>query len=148
MRRKDVLIGKFPGLAQSRFQITSPPNHQYNCIAWAAEDPENLWLPDAYSDPTFTWPDEALREDTTRGWTSVFVALGYQPCDDGSLEPGFQKVAIYATEFGPEHVARQLPSGLWTSKLGSIEDIEHELEGLVGDRYGSVTVFLRRPIER
>ena len=74
------------------------------------------------------------------------MALGYHACPGGALEPGFDKVAIYALNDGnPKHVARQLSSGLWTSKLGTMEDIEHDLDGLVGERYGSVVAFLRRP---
>lgn len=45
----------------------------------------------------------------------------------------------------PTHAARQLENGKWTSKLGQLEDIEHELDGLVGDKYGIVVTILRRP---
>ena len=41
----------------------------------------------------------------------------------------------------------QLPNGVWTSKLGKLEDIEHQrLEGLTGGgfAYGSVRMFLRK----
>lgn len=51
------------------------------------------------------------------------------------------------------HVARQLPDGRWTSKLGPDEDIEHnDLHALEGDVgvyplcYGVVIRFMRRPI--
>jgi regulator of protease activity HflC (stomatin/prohibitin superfamily) len=44
----------------------------------------------------------------------------------------------------PVHAARQLPSGMWTSKLGALEDIEHQLEGLAGDRYGKIGQILKR----
>jgi hypothetical protein len=40
-----------------------------------------------------------------------------------------------------------LPSAFcykWTSKLGWLEDIEHELDGLIGDRYGVVGQILKR----
>jgi hypothetical protein len=38
-----------------------------------------------------------------------------------------------------------LPSGLWTSKMGSGEDIEHEtLQVLEGKSYGHPAAFLRR----
>lgn len=38
-------------------------------------------------------------------------------------------------------------SGTWTSKLGPQEDIEHhELDGLVGDKYGTVAVIMRKPL--
>jgi hypothetical protein len=147
VRRRSVLYQRFPELRRTHFRITSPPNHNYNCIAWAVGDPENCWIPDEeFPEGVFRWPEGAPRENTVQGWTAAFMALGYHACPDGALEPGFDKVAIYALNDGaPKHVARQLPSGLWTSKLGTMEDIEHDLEGLVGERYGSVVAFLRRP---
>jgi hypothetical protein len=45
----------------------------------------------------------------------------------------------------PTHAARLLPSGLWTSKLGEWEDIEHDLLALEGDVYGTVALLLKRP---
>jgi hypothetical protein len=33
---------------------------------------------------------------------------------------------------------------MWTSKLGRIEDIEHELNGLEGQEYGTVKQFMKR----
>ena len=40
--------------------------------------------------------------------------------------------------------AGRLPSGKWTSKLGSLEDIEHELRDLEGRHYGRVQLILKR----
>jgi hypothetical protein len=57
-----------------------------------------------------------------------------------------EKVALYATDEGPAHAARQLSNGRWTSKLGRDEDIEHELEGLAGSHYGAVVQFLQRQV--
>jgi hypothetical protein len=71
--------------------------------------------------------------------------VGYAPCADGSLEPGYEKAALYATDEGPTHAARQLSNGRWTSKLGPDDDIEHTLEGLVSPVYGTVVQFHRRP---
>jgi len=70
-----------------------------------------------------------------------------QPCESGDLEQGFEKLVIYAgTGMVPTHMARQLSSGTWTSKLGRDVDIEHdtplEVEGAL---YGSVVKFLKRP---
>jgi hypothetical protein len=63
------------------------------------------------------------------------------------MELGFEKLAIFADENSePTHVARQLPSGAWSSKLGAGEDIEHSsLTALEGSVYGRVVQFLRRP---
>lgn len=72
----------------------------------------------------------------------------YKVCDDGQPEPGVEKLAIYVDDNDvPQHVARQLPDGNWTSKLGKGEDIQHNsLDSLEGDLYGKVAIFMmRRP---
>ena len=79
-------------------------------------------------------------------YIAAFGTLGYERCADGALEEGFEKVAIYESRSGyVVHVARQLPTGRWTSKLGGLEDIEHaspvELEGR---EYGFVVQYMRR----
>jgi hypothetical protein len=79
----------------------------------------------------------------------AFGTLGFIPCDDPYMEQGYEKVALYVDHDGkPTHAARQLPNGRWTSKLGKIEDIEHELEGVTGSVYGSVAQILKRPIKK
>jgi hypothetical protein len=60
------------------------------------------------------------------------------------LEIEYEKIAIYEGADGPEHVARQKASGLWTSKMGKGVDIEHTLEGLEGDFYGKVVKVMKR----
>jgi hypothetical protein len=78
---------------------------------------------------------------------AVFLALGFSPCSDGNSETGYEKVAVYGIDGEYTHVARQLPSGKWTSKLGALEDIEHDtLEGLIGTEYGPVERLLRRKV--
>ena len=81
----------------------------------------------------------------------AFSRNGYQPCQSDQLEPGYEKVAIYVDSTGtPTHMARQLSSGTWTSKLGRHEDIEHttlaQLEGEGEDTYGVAYQILKRPI--
>ena len=66
------------------------------------------------------------------------------------MEAGFEKIAFYAApDDTPTHVARQLPNGRWTSKLGSWEDIEHaterDVEGIGAFRYGEARRFMRKP---
>jgi len=67
-------------------------------------------------------------------------------CEDREVESGFEKVAIYADHYQfPTHMARQLLSGTWTSKLGALEDIEHHfLDGLNGSQYGNVVQIMKR----
>jgi len=63
------------------------------------------------------------------------------------LEPGVEKVALYGVSIFYTHVARQLPTGTWTSKLGAAEDIKHETpEDVAGGAYGQVVQFMKRPI--
>ena len=65
-------------------------------------------------------------------------------CDDGGLEPGHEKVALYVLDGKPTHAARQLPDGAWTSKLGRQIDIAHTVCALEGPAYGQIAVFLKR----
>ncbi len=131
----------FPNLKNTYYQITSPQTRKYNCIAWAASDQKEWWWPihSGY------WPEGAPRENTVRAFIIAYGLLGYSICDNGELEIGFEKIALYTINGVPSHAARQLDNGNWTSKLGPLEDIEHTLEGLIGDMYGVVTQFLKRP---
>lgn len=72
-------------------------------------------------------------------------SCGFERCQHGSLEPDMEKIAIYAAGYSFRHVARQLPNGNWTSKLGRLEDIEHEsLDAICGEEYGKVVIFMQR----
>lgn len=137
----------FPNLPSSGYKLTSPDTIDYNCVAWAAEDEEKWWWPDAQN--TEYWPPGVPREETLAAFIQAFQTIGYEVCQDDVSEEGFQKIAIY-TDLSkiPKHVARQLPTGKWTSKLGQDEDIEHEnLQGLTGQPgYGEVTCFMKRPV--
>lgn len=104
---------------------TSPATKDYNCIAWAAEDDTKRWDIDPYG--IYYWPPAVPRRRSIEEVTSVFESIGYETCNDESVEPGFKKIAIYADSSDlPTHVARQLPNGKWTSKLGDFEDVEHQ----------------------
>jgi hypothetical protein len=134
----------FPNLVRAGYQITSPPDPIYNCIAHAASVTDAWWWPDP--DDFEYWPAGVLPECTLAAFVAALGTVGYSPCADGALELGWQKVAIYATDEGPAHAARQLTNGRWTSKLGPDDDIEHTLEGLESPSYGSVVQFLHRPM--
>jgi hypothetical protein len=137
----------FPGLRTSGYVITSPKADAPNCIGWALRS-------SLFFDPKLSrfiggyyWPEGAPREDTLAAWMAVFELHGYRLCETADLEPGAEKIAIYADQSGDaQHVARQLPSGAWTSKIGKLQDIEHTaLDGLVGDDFGTVAAIMTRP---
>lgn len=132
--------GSFPRLTDANFRETSPPAIAYNCVAWSVGDNTRWWQPGA------RWPIEAAADDVSLGaLTRMFESLGYVPCESSQLEPGFEKVALYAAGMFYTHAARQLPNGHWTSKLGKAEDIEHDApDGLAGGLYGEVVQIMRR----
>ena len=133
----------FPDLDSEGFQETSPATRQYNCIAWAAGQETQWWWPDPNS--AYFWPVGHARTVTLEAFQKAFESLSYQQCAGGTLEEGFEKIAVYALAGKPTHAARQLPNGMWTSKLGKSVDITHLLRGLEGPVYGRVTMFMKRP---
>jgi len=140
---KTRLEALFPQLSSSSYQIKSPATPQYNCIAWAAEEDDRWWEPVPV--PGYYWPRRIPREVTLASLTMLFQRLGYRPGADETLEAGCEKIAIYADFSGaPTHVARQLANGKWTSKIGTLEDIEHDLEGLTLSDYGTVAQIMKR----
>ena len=137
-----VIRESFPNL--NDFTITSPQEVLYNCIAWAADENNRWWWPDY----DYYWPSGVPTESSLSAFVAAFRTLGYETCDSGSQEEGFQKIVIYQGN-GNEvrHAARQLPNGRWTSKLGESFDIEHALpEELEGVQYGAVIQFMRREV--
>jgi hypothetical protein len=136
----------FPRLRSGRYQVTSLDTEDYNCLAWAAGENFRKWDP---TEPSHHWPGP--RQLTIAAFNQAYGSIGYVPCSDGTLEQGFEKIAIYVTLDGrPKHAARQLASGAWTSKLGDGWDIEHPtVEDVSNDLspagYGLAVAFMRRP---
>ena len=85
----------------------------------------------------YYWPTGVARSETVASFKSAYATLGYADCGSPDLEDGLQKIAIYALNDVPTHVARQLATGRWTSKLGDLKDIDHvTLQVLEGASYG------------
>src|SRR5262249_41817335 len=104
----DPLLGAFPGLAKGGYTITSPPNKDYNCIAWTAGDAGNWWWPAPPDVKEVFWPAGVLREEAVAAFREAFASLGYVECAGADLEPTFEKIALFASESGvPLHAARQ-----------------------------------------
>jgi hypothetical protein len=137
----DDLERLFPALGNSGYVVTSPSDIHYNCVAWALGETLRWWWPDEDS----YWPEGVARDESVAGFIAAFREYGFKPCHDPHLEQGCAKIAIYTTtDNTPTHVSRQLESGLWTSKLGQLQDVQHRLEDLVGSLYGRREHFLRR----
>jgi hypothetical protein len=146
MYRRPELEFKWPNLSGTDYRVTSPKSQEYNCFAYAAGETDRWWQ--ATPGDFFYWPDGVPQEETLEAYIQAYQTVGYEPCDRDDLEPGFEKIALYVdSENTPTHAARLSPNGNWTSKLGWLEDIEHELDALTGDRYGIVGKILKRPVD-
>ena|SRR5215510_8351712 len=135
----------FPNLAVSGWRLASEPA-PYNCIAYSLHDTRQWWEYGRMPVRGYYWPPGVRQDNSVESWIQVFEIHGFRRCDRTDLEQGFEKVAIYVKDGEPQHVARQLENGVWVSKLGPDEDIEHNaLEGLTGEHYGRVEIIMRRP---
>ncbi len=128
----------FPALADGGYVVSSPEATSYNCVAWAVGESHRWWQPGIY------WPIPS--GDDLATLVALFTSMGYAPCDGDGLEPGHEKVALYADDLGDwTHAARQLPDGWWTSKLGQGVDIRHRTsQALIGEVYGAVRAIMKR----
>jgi hypothetical protein len=145
----EPLLSTFPGLARGGYRKTSPADKRYNCIAYAASDNQHWWWPMPDGVQEVYWPADVARQETLSTFRDAFASLGYVECRGADLEPGYEKIAVFANDQGvPLHAARQRPEGAWTSKLGELEDIDHTLDDLEGEAYGSVALVMKRPLGR
>ena len=136
------LIRIFPNLAASTWRTTSPEDATYNCIAWALGETGRWWWPDPFG--LYYWPTNAPREATLKAMREVLEAAGYAACADGVLEVRMEKIAVYVHQGVLSHAARQTAAGTWTSKLGYLEDIEHQPHAIAGSDYGDVALYMKR----
>ena len=135
----------FPGLLQKPwpFQVTSNYNKRYNCIAHAMDDKTQPWWP--VNRYPYFWPSGCEIRSTLAAFTSAFATKRYKPCEDGCLEKGQEKVALYSKGDRITHAAKQKENGRWSSKMGDNVDIEHDLPGVECQLYGQVVAFFSRP---
>ncbi len=136
------LSSKFPNLTNKNHSIVSPETDNYNCIAWSiGVNDKWMWPGDSDS----FWPSGVAKGDELEAIIQLYLDKGYEKCASGESEEEYKKVAIYVKEDSPSHASLQLESGRWTSKLGSLQDIEHDtLEVLEGEEYGKATILLKK----
>jgi hypothetical protein len=138
------LDAQYPNLARSGYRRKSYPTTRYNCVAWALGDETRWWEPDSYN--LFFWPSGIPRSYAIRNYVEICRKYGYERCPDGDLETGYEKLAIFTQGNEFKHVARQRQNGMWTSKLGQLDDIDHHIDGFDGSHYGTPTIFMKRKI--
>ncbi len=144
----------FPGIRPQDFDYRkdckSDRDPRYNCIAWAVGKTDNFWWPQNL--PGYFWPPglpkEPLNQETIDNFIKAFKTEGYRRCRNGKFHRKYEKIALYVSaDRRPKHAARLLASGIWTSKLGNWEDIEHRtLQCVEGGEYGRVVMFFKRKL--
>lgn len=144
-----LLKTNFPKLlSDPSFKITSKPTTEYNCISWAmvrsdcwTQCPAGVKIFDGVS----WWPPEAENGLNISCLIDAFEKVGHIRCENGNLETGFRKVALYSDQNNCwTHAARLLRTGFWTSKLGAWIDIQHGTPYTIeGPAYGSVYCFMK-----
>ena len=139
---RQTLAELFPKLSVEAIDIVAPISTEYNCIAYAAGDVSQWWGTVESGDH---WPDYATRTRRLESLIEVFIGLGFQRCQDSSLESGFEKVALYEQRGAWMHAALQTRTGRWRSKMGEGPLIEqHSPESLSNGVYGNPTIYMRR----
>lgn len=136
----------FPALKRGKgYRDTSGPTIEYNCLAWALGIDWTRYDPEPKC-AGYCWFPGVERERSVKAIRKIFEQHGYSVCDSYDLEEGYEKVVFYIDPQGsPEHFARQLSSGKWTSKIGDLNDIEHDtLDSIISDDYGKPGLVLKR----
>lgn len=136
----------FPRLKGGKgYRDTSAPSGDYNCLAWALGINWTRYDPEPNC-PGYYWFPNVERKWSLTVIRKIVEFHGYTACDDFELEDGYEKVVLYIDNDGePQHFARQLADGKWTSKLGDLNDIEHDtLECLAVPDYGEPKLVLKR----
>jgi hypothetical protein len=136
---------RFLGLRGAQWRETSPQNERYNCVAWACDDTERWWWPWPEGDPPGYWPGDGSADDSLASALAMFEARGYTRCEPETAGTHDDVVVLYDAAGRLRHVARRAASGWWASKLGALNDIEHQtLDAIAGPQCGSPRVWMRR----
>lgn len=135
-------LAQWPKLVDGSFEYRSEFSIRYNCASWAVNETHRLI--DSYG---YWWPDDLERTHTAENYADLYRKyFDFEDCNDGRLEKGVEKLAIFAKKNGEfKHIARQLENATWTSKMGDYEDIDHkDLHTVADGEYGRIVLFLKR----
>jgi hypothetical protein len=146
-----LITEAFPGLSSdSAFRISSPVDPFYNCIAWAFSLYKDRWMQfdtrPRFDGVWYWWPEGIPKSENITSYIGAFQTKQFQLCDSYEKEDGYIKIALYVKRGTDQctHAARQKRNGVWMSKLGQGQDIEHANPySLEGDLYGDVKCFMK-----
>jgi hypothetical protein len=152
---EEIKLGYYPNLMEGKnFEFTSlrtdmpefySDGESYNCVAWALGEIE--WLEMSRFIKKFNL--KPPYNESAYGYAKVFEEYyGFEFCDNGEFEAGYEKIVLYEKEGSFQHIALLKENGKWTTKFGDFEDVEHNAiediayEGYGG--YGTPKIYMKR----
>jgi hypothetical protein len=148
---EESLLKRFPNLISSPWHIYSARSGRCNCAGFVIGFEANEMWPVEEPYSSCYWPEHLSKELSVPNFQKAYESFEFTVCDNGSFDDSIVKIVIYkyANE-EPSHVAWQHGTKRhWHSKIGSEEDIIHELEALSGPKraYGTPALFMQIPLE-
>lgn len=147
------LIAIYPDLATDpNFEILSPFNSKYNCIAWAMGYDE-IWVA-PFHEYGCWWPTDAEWSMRPEALIEAFQAEGFEMTDNCLLEEGYEKVVLYRKLDKTQwtHAARVVSNQVEYSKFGQMFDAHHSHGVLCNTppyytdcSYGEAFAYMKRP---
>ncbi len=129
------------------FEPNSPQTDKYNCIAFAM-GLEDWWVDPYPNVPGHWWPPTVVQDMDPSILIQAFEYLGFEKCENGVPEIGFEKVALYRKYVDSfkrivwTHAAKIVGLDKYHSKLGPSYDVFHSSSSTFG--YGEIFQFMRR----
>lgn len=146
-KEEQTILACIPTLSSdSEYAVTSPSTRDYNCIAWALGRNDIWYWPPLGVTPEEDeyWPAGIADNEKIETLVQAMQTEGFMKCEDSSIELGYTKIALYSRNGIATHACRQLSSGLWTSKMGPLHDVQHTTpENLEGKFYGKVYCYMK-----
>jgi hypothetical protein len=106
----------FPALRSQPYQITSPINLRYNCVAFAAGDIQRWWWPDEAGEDA--WPETVARAETVECFRDAFATLGYAVCANDVHEPGYERLRCLRSQTFQNTPPANSPAGAGPANSG------------------------------
>src|SRR3712207_2764511 len=82
----------WPNLRPENFTKESLVDPFDNCVAWSTDVQDEPYWPWKW----YAWPEGITKKETLGAFVEFFARHGYERCDSGELEPGYEKVVLYA----------------------------------------------------
>jgi hypothetical protein len=134
--------------------IKSPKTIKYNCAAFAVGQ-EDYWFECAdeslkqlyLGSCEFHWPENILQNASLNAYIELYEQHGFEKLSslNADFVGGVTKIALYGKGDDFMHASKQMPDGRWASKLGPLQDVEHDnLRVLEGPTYGMVKAIMQK----